>query len=73
MKQLSKTQQRSMEWLRGGHTIVRRYGEVCYVNGGKVCTVPTMRALERLGLVKEVEPDNWKIARSALASGVEEK
>jgi len=61
MMKLTRTQERVMEWLRGGHHARRRYGCVVYVNGGKLCTAATMLALEYKGLVKRVGNDEWVV------------
>lgn len=55
---LTPTQRRVMEWLQGGHRATLRYGSVVYVNGGKLCTVPTMTALEKRGLIKR-DGNQW--------------
>lgn len=49
---LTRPQRRVMEFLTGGHVARREYGSVVYVNGGKLCTVATMLALESRKLVK---------------------
>jgi len=67
-EKLTRTQQRVMEWLRGGHHAHRRYGSVVYVNGGKLCTAATMLALEYKGLVKRLSNDEW-IATEAGKTG----
>lgn len=60
---LTPAQERVMQWLRGGHRARREYGNVVYVNGGRVGTVATLRALEKRRLVvyeKVYSVDTWK-------------
>ncbi len=58
---LTRTQERVMEYLRGGHRARTEYSSVVYVNGGRLCNEATMRALERKGLVQQVNsrPNEW--------------
>jgi hypothetical protein len=58
---LTRPQQRVMEYLRGGHRARRMYGEVVYVNGGKVGTTATMEALVKRGLIELSGVDEWKV------------
>lgn len=48
---LSSTQQEVMKWLQHGWSARQASGDVIEVNGRKLCTVSTMRVLERHGLV----------------------
>jgi hypothetical protein len=58
---LTRTQERVMEWLRDGHIAHTRYAGVVYANGTKLCNEATMYALERKGLVRQVNsrPNQW--------------
>ena len=60
-EKLTRTQQRVMEYLRGGHRARTEYAGVVYINGTKLCNEATMHALERKGLVKQINhrPNEW--------------
>ena len=55
-----------MEWLSGGHRAFNFYASVVYVNGTKLCNEATMRALERKGLVKQINsnPNEWIVTEA---------
>lgn len=61
---LTPTQQRVMEYLRGGHRARTEYLGVVYVNGGKICNEPTMYALERRGLVQRTGRNEWMATKA---------
>lgn len=63
--QLTRSQRRVMELLAHGWAARRQYGSVVYVNGGKVCTVATMNALERRQLVIR-HGDEWRVNESVV-------
>lgn len=57
---LTKTQAEVMKWLRGGWRALQNRGEVVEINGKKVCTESTMRALLKKGLVEKEDEYYWK-------------
>jgi hypothetical protein len=59
--ELTRTQERVMEWLRGGHVACTQYAGVVYVSGTKLCNEATMYALKRKGLVRQISsgPNQW--------------
>jgi hypothetical protein len=64
-EKLSRTQERVMEYLRGGHRARTEYAGVVYVNGAKLCNEATMHALERKGLARRVNrrPNEWVVVK----------
>lgn len=62
---LTPTQERLMEYLRGGHRARRTYLTVIEINGRPVCREATMRALEKRGLVRQVgdDEDEWEASK----------
>lgn len=52
---LSETQRRVMKWLGNGWTSEPGAGMAIHVNGKRLCNVDTLFALERLGLVEQIE------------------
>jgi hypothetical protein len=53
-----------MEYLRGGRRARTEYAGVVYINGSKLCSEATMYALERKGLVRQIngKPNEWAAA-----------
>lgn len=52
---LSDAQRRVMRWLEGGWITEPGAGMSIHVNGKRICNVDTMFALQRLGLVEQVD------------------
>jgi hypothetical protein len=50
---LTPTQERVMKWLSQGWDARVCHGSVVEVNGKRICTLMTVNALERLGLVQQ--------------------
>lgn len=50
---LTPTQERVMKWLSQGWDARVSHGSVVEVNGKRLCTLTTVNALERLGVVKQ--------------------
>ena len=52
---LSEAQRRVMKWLGYGRTSEPGAGMAIHVNGKRICNVDTMFALQRLGLVEQLD------------------
>jgi hypothetical protein len=52
---MSPVQAAVMKWIDGGWTAYCDRGAVVTINGQRACTVATMEALERKGLVSSAE------------------
>lgn len=64
---LSATQKSVLKWLGRGWTTAPGAGSTLTVNGAKLCTVSTMEALQRMGMVEPIlnsegkpAPGQWK-------------
>jgi hypothetical protein len=57
--QVTDTQFEVMKWLRGGWRALQNNGQTMEINGKKVCTEATMRALEKNGLVEKLDAYYW--------------
>lgn len=58
---LTKKQAEVMKWVDGGHQIIRTsllLGSF-EVNGKKLCNLDTIKALEKLGLIKQIGQRTW--------------
>lgn len=53
---LSQTQRKVMIWMSQKWTCRLSHGDVAEINGKRVCTLATLKALERKGLI-EKKPD----------------
>lgn len=66
-EKLTRTQERVMEYLRGGHRARTEYAGVVYINGTKLCNEASMRALERKNLIRQVSgrPNEWIVEKES--------
>lgn len=58
---LSEAQRRAMKWLGYGWTSEPGAGMAIHVNGKRICNVDTMFALQRMGLVEQLEERGRKL------------
>lgn len=59
MHQLTDAQKRVLKWIGHGLRTSLGAGSALMVNGKRVCNLDTMKALQRAGLVSEVQPGCW--------------
>jgi hypothetical protein len=57
--QLTQKQTKVLLWIGRGWPAYRSAGEAVEINGKTMCTLPTMRVLERLGLAMEGTQKEW--------------